>query len=63
MPPETAQAEVLTGLPDSKQLVSLDEKPEPTTKTTTPTFADVGLSVIDLVAELVVVDELELVVV
>ena len=55
-PPEIAQAEVPTGLPESEQLVSLDENPEPITKTTTPTFADVGVRVIDLVTEVVVVE-------
>ena len=56
VPPEIEQAEVLTGLPDSEQLVSLDENPEPATKTTTPTFADVGLRVTNLVTEVVAVE-------
>ena len=54
-PPEIEQVEVPTGLPDNEQLVSLDENPAPLTKTTTPTFADVGLRVIELVTEVVVV--------
>ena len=56
VPPEIEQAEVPTGLPESEQLVSPDENPVPTTKTTTPTFADTGLRVIDLVTEVVAVE-------
>jgi len=55
-PPEIEQAEVPTGLPDSEQLVSLGENPEPTTKTTTPTFPEVGVRVIDPATEAVVVE-------
>jgi hypothetical protein len=47
---------VPTGLPDTEQLVSLGENPVPATKTTTPTFADVGLRVIDLLSEDVMVE-------
>ena len=54
--PEIEQVEVPTGLPVSEQLVSLDENPVPATKTTAPTFADVGLRVIDLVSEDVMVE-------
>ena len=56
VPPEIVQVEVPTGLPDNEQLVSLDENPVPPTKTTTPTFADVGVRVIDLISEVVAVE-------
>ena len=46
VPPETEHVMDPTGLPESEQLESLDEKPEPDTETVEPTFAELGLSVI-----------------
>ena len=46
VPPEIEQVMDPTGLPESEQLESLDEKPEPDTETVVPTCADVGLIVI-----------------
>jgi len=37
VPPETAQVGVPTALPDNEQVVSLEEKPEPDTRTVDPT--------------------------
>ena len=44
--------EVLTTLPEREQLVSLDEKPEPATKTIDPVTAEDGVSVIERVTAL-----------
>ena len=46
VPPEIEQVMDPTGLPESVQLVSLGEKPEPDTEMVAPTCADVGLMVI-----------------
>lgn len=43
------QLEVVTGVPDNEQLVSVDENPEPDTSTLAPTEAESGFSVIDVV--------------
>ena len=48
MPLEMEQLELLTGLPDNEQLVSVEEKPEPDTSTVAPTEAESGLSAIDV---------------
>ena len=47
VPLEIEQLKVPTGLPDNEQLVSPVEKSEPVTSTDVPTFAEVGLSLID----------------
>jgi hypothetical protein len=47
VPSEIEQLKILTGLPDSEQLVSAVEKPDPSTSTDAPTGAEVELSVID----------------
>jgi len=46
VPPEIEHVLDPTGLPESEQLESLEEKPEPDTETVAPTCADVGLIVI-----------------
>jgi hypothetical protein len=48
--------EVLTTLPEREQLVSLDEKPEPATKTIDPVRAEDGVSVIERVIALLLVE-------
>jgi hypothetical protein len=47
LPPVIEQLEVLTGVPDNEQLVSVEENPEPDTSTLAPTEAEVGLNTID----------------
>jgi hypothetical protein len=54
VPLEIVQVEVPTALLDNEQLVSLDEKPEPDTKTIEPAWAEAGLSVKDGVMGVVV---------
>jgi hypothetical protein len=46
VPPEIEHVLDPTGLPESEQLESLDEKLEPETDTSNPTELEVGLSVI-----------------
>jgi hypothetical protein len=55
VPAEIVQVEVVTTLPANEQLVSLDENPEPDTKTIPPVGAEDGLNVIDGVAAVVVI--------
>ena len=46
VPPEMEHVTDPTGLPESEQLESLDEKPEPDTEIVVPVRADAGLIVI-----------------
>jgi len=59
LPLEIEQLEVLTGVPDNEQLVSVEENPEPDTSALAPTEAESGLSVIDAVVVTVKVAEAE----
>jgi hypothetical protein len=45
VPPEIEQVELLNGLPDREQVVSVDENPEPETTTVAPTAAETGVRV------------------
>lgn len=47
VPPEIEQLGVLTGFPESEQVVSLNEKPEPVTAMIDPAAAEIGLSTMD----------------
>jgi len=44
VPPEIPHVGEVTGMPDSVQLVSSEEKPDPITRTGDPAWAEVGLS-------------------
>ncbi len=45
VPPEIEQVELLTGLPDNEQVVSVDENPEPEITAIAPTAAETGVRV------------------
>jgi len=45
VPPEIEQVELLTGLPDNEQVVSVDENPEPEITAVAPTVAETGVKV------------------